>query len=68
MLLVAHEGATYKQCLDDIATAIAPRFRVTKLYGDSSTRPQVVDKMNAGVLVAHYCGTKRPFAWYAQKR
>ncbi|MFN8464341.1 MAG: C25 family cysteine peptidase [Caldilineaceae bacterium] len=61
--LVAYEGSTYKQCSDEISTAISPRFRVTKLYGDSSTRQQVIDKMNAGVLVANYRGHGSKTAW-----
>jgi len=63
VVLVAYEGDTYKQCSNDIATAIAPRFNVTKLYGDSSTRQQVVDKMNGGVLVANYRGHGSKTAW-----
>jgi hypothetical protein len=56
VVLVAYEMDTYKQCSNDIASAIAPRFGVTKLYGDNSSRQQVIDKMNAGVLVANYRG------------
>ncbi len=63
VILVAYQAATYKQCSDSIATAIAPRFRVTKRYGDSSTRKQVVDKMNSGVLVANYRGHGSKTAW-----
>ncbi len=29
----------------------APRFRITKRYGDSSSKPQVVDKMNSAVVL-----------------
>ena len=63
VVLVAYQGDTYKQCSNDIATAIAPRFSVTKLYGDASTRQQVVDKMNAGVLVANYRGHGAKTEW-----
>lgn len=56
VVLVAYEAATYKSCSDDIATAISPRFKVSKRYGDSSTKQQVVDKMNRGVLIANYRG------------
>lgn len=63
VVLVAYEGETYKQCSNDIASAIAPRFGVTKLYGDNSTRQQVVDKMNAGVLVANYRGHGSKTEW-----
>ena len=63
VVLVAYEGATYKQCSDEIAAAIAPRFTVTKLYGDSSTRQQVIAKMNAGVLAANYRGHGSKTDW-----
>jgi hypothetical protein len=63
VVLVAHEADTYKQCSDDIAIAIAPRFGVTKLYGDNSTQQQVIDKMNAGVLVANYRGHGNKTGW-----
>lgn len=63
VVLVAYEDTTYKQCSDDIATAIAPRFAITKLYGDSSTRQQVVDKMDRGVLVANYRGHGSKTEW-----
>lgn len=63
VVLVAYQGDTYKQCSNDIATAIAPRFNVTKLYGDASTRQQVIDKMNAGVLVANYRGHGAKTEW-----
>ncbi|HMN01996.1 MAG TPA: C25 family cysteine peptidase [Geobacter anodireducens] len=61
--LVAYEDGVYKTCSDEIATMIAPRFTVAKLYGDSSTRQQVVNKMNAGVLVANYRGHGSKTAW-----
>lgn len=63
VVLVAYEASTYKQCSDDIASSIAPRFRVTKLYGDSSTRQQVINRMNAGVLVANYRGHGAKTEW-----
>ncbi|HHL33364.1 MAG TPA: hypothetical protein ENJ30_03265 [Desulfobulbaceae bacterium] len=63
VVLVAYQATTYKQCSDSIATTISPRFRVTKRYGDSSTRKQVVDKMNSGVLVANYRGHGSKTAW-----
>jgi hypothetical protein len=63
IVLVAYEGDTYKQCSDDIASAISPRFRVTRLYGDSSTRQQVIDRMNAGVLAANYRGHGSKVDW-----
>lgn len=63
VVLVAYEADTYKQCSDDIATAIAPRFHVTKLYGDSSTRQQVIDRMNSGVLIANYRGHGSKIEW-----
>lgn len=66
VVLVAYQGLTYKQCSDEIATNIlqhAPRFNVTKLYGDSSTRQQVVNKMNTGVLVANYRGHGSKTEW-----
>ena len=63
VVLVAYEADTYKQCSDTIATAIAPRFGVIKLYGDNSTRQQVIDKMNAGVLVANYRGHGSKTEW-----
>ncbi len=63
VVLVAYEGDTYKNCSNEIETLISPRFRVTKLYGDTSTRQQVVDKMNAGVLFANYRGHGSKTAW-----
>ena len=63
VVLVAYENDTYKQCSDDIASTISPRFGVTKLYGDNSTRQQVIDKMNAGVLVANYRGHGSKTEW-----
>ena len=63
VVLVAYQADTYKQCSDGIAAAIAPRFSVTKLYGDSSTRQQVVDRMNAGVLFANYRGHGSKTEW-----
>jgi hypothetical protein len=61
--LVAYEADTYKQCSNEIATAIAPRFNVTKLYGDSSTRQQVIDRMNTGVVIANYRGHGSKTEW-----
>lgn len=63
VILVAYQSPTYKQCSDSIAATIAPRFRVTKRYGDSSTKEQVIDKMNSGVLVANYRGHGSKTAW-----
>jgi hypothetical protein len=63
VVLVAYEDSVYKTCSDEIATLIAPRFTATKLYGDGSTRQQVVDKMNAGVLAANYRGHGSKTAW-----
>jgi hypothetical protein len=63
VVLVAYQADTYKTCSDEIATMISPRFRVTKLYGDSSTRQQVINKMNAGVLFANYRGHGSQVDW-----
>lgn len=63
VVLVAYEAATYKNCSDDIATAISPRFRATKRYGDSSTKQEVVDKMNGGVLIVNYRGHGLKIEW-----
>ena len=63
LLLVAYEGDTYKTCSDDIANSVAPRFAVTKRYGDSSTRQQVIDAMNAGVIIANYRGHGMKTEW-----
>lgn len=63
VVLVAYEGDTYKQCSNDISSAIAPRFGVTKLYGDNSTRQQVINKINTGVLVANYRGHGSKTEW-----
>jgi hypothetical protein len=63
VVLVAYQDQVYQSCSDDIASAISSRFKVTKLYGDSSTRQQVVDKMNSGVLIANYRGHGSKIAW-----
>ncbi len=54
VLLVAYQDATYKNCSDQIAAKIGPRYKVTKLYGDASNKAQVLQKMNAGVLAVNY--------------
>jgi hypothetical protein len=63
VVLVAYEGDTYKQCSDEISTIASPRFRITKLYGDSTSRQQVIDRMNAGVLIANYRGHGDKTEW-----
>lgn len=65
VVLVAYQADTYKQCSDDIASAISSRFRVTRLYGDSSSRQQVIDRMNTGVLAANYRGHGSKTEWSA---
>ncbi len=62
-LLVAYQADTYKGCSDDIATAVAPRFSVTKLYGDSSTKQQVINAINGGTLIVNYRGHGSKTDW-----
>lgn len=63
VLLVAYESSTYKNCSNDIATTISPRFKVTKKYGDSSTKQQVINEMNQGILIANYRGHGSKTNW-----
>ncbi|HLN89999.1 MAG TPA: C25 family cysteine peptidase [Candidatus Binatia bacterium] len=63
ILLVAHEMDIYKQCSDDVAENIAPCFSVKKKYGDSSTKDDVIDTFNQGVLIANYRGHGLQTAW-----
>ena len=63
VVLVAYELPVYKNCCDGIATAISPRFKVTKLFGDSSTTQDVINKMNSGVLIANYRGHGLKTEW-----
>jgi hypothetical protein len=63
LLLVAYEADTYKTCSDEIATIASPRFKVTKKYGDSSTKQEVTTEMNDGVIIANYRGHGSKTAW-----
>jgi hypothetical protein len=63
VLMVAYELNTYKDCSDDIASTISPRFTVTKRYGDSSTKQQVIDELNQGIVIANYRGHGSKIAW-----
>jgi hypothetical protein len=61
--LLAHQGDNYKKCLDEVASMISTRFQCTKLYGDYTTREEVIDEMNQGVLVANYRGHAEKDVW-----
>jgi hypothetical protein len=63
VLLVAYQLSVYMDCSNDIANDIAPRFKVTKKYGDTTTKQQVMDELNAGVIIANYRGHGSKTAW-----
>lgn len=63
VLLVAYQSSVYKDCSDDIADAISSRFKVTKKYGGSSTKQEVINELNNGVLIANYRGHGSKTNW-----
>lgn len=63
VLLVAYDDAVYKTCSDEIATMIGPRYTATKKYAGASTKQQVKDEINQGILFANYRGHGSKTAW-----
>ena len=63
VMLVAYEGTEYKNCSNDINTKISSRFKVSKKYGDSSTKQQVINEMNTGALIVNYRGHGSTTNW-----
>jgi hypothetical protein len=62
-LLIAYEDPIYQECCDRIAEMIGQRFRVTKCYGGSTTKQDVIDEMNDGVLIVNYRGHGSQTGW-----
>lgn len=63
VVLVAHQDDVYKDCSDTIAGDISSRFKLTKRYGDSSTRQDVMGEMNQGALIVNYRGHGDKTSW-----
>lgn len=58
VLLVAYQNSqpTYTECSDQIATNISSRFGVTKLYGQNTSKANVISAINGGASIVHYRG------------
>ncbi len=58
VLLVAYQNTqpTYTECSDQIATNIQGRFGVTKLYGQNTSKANVISAINNGANIVHYRG------------
>lgn len=65
VLLVAYQNSqpTYTECSDQIATSIQNRFAVTKLYGQNTTKANVVSAINGGANIVHYRGHGSQSSW-----
>lgn len=65
ILLTAYQSSGYKNCKDDIFSMIGTRFNGTKKYAGLSTKQEVIDKLNAGVVIVNYRGHGGDTSWSA---
>ena len=63
VILSAYEASVYIDCSNDITAKISSRFKVSKKYGNSSTKQQVINEMNGGALIVNYRGHGSTTNW-----
>ena len=65
ILLTAYQSPGYINCKDEIASLIGTNFEVIKKYAGESSKQEVIDTLNAGVVIANYRGHGSKTAWSA---
>jgi len=65
IFLTAYQSYGYINCKDDIASLIGTNFKVIKKYAGQSSKQEVIDTLNAGVVIANYRGHGSKTAWSA---
>ncbi len=63
VMLCAYQASTYETTCDKINDKIKSRYRVTKRYAKNTSKSDVVNTMNQGVLFAVYRGHGSKTAW-----
>lgn len=63
VMLCAYQASTYETTCDEIDTKIKSRYEVVKRYAKNTSKADVINTMNNGVLFAVYRGHGSKTAW-----
>lgn len=63
VMLCAYQSSTYETTCDEIDSRISKRYTVVKRYAKNTSRSDVVDTMNQGVVIAMYRGHGSKTEW-----